>query len=81
LDVIGKSTPPGVTRWATLRLVQQAPVEHEDFDADPPDDFWTKPLPVSEEVIEIWVLKAAFEKSPSRTTHFVPSRRSSGPWK
>lgn len=58
LDQIGTSTPPGVTRWATLRLVQQAPREPEDFDADPPDDFWTRPLPVTEELIETWLQKA-----------------------
>jgi hypothetical protein len=58
LDQIGATVPPGITRWATLRLVQQAPREREDFDADPPDNFWTRPLPVTEELIETWLLKA-----------------------
>lgn len=58
LDEIGASVPPGVTRWTTLRLVQQAPRERKDSDADPPDDFWTRPLPVTEELIETWFLKA-----------------------
>lgn len=58
LDEIGAMTPPGITRWATLRLVQQAPRNREDFDADPPDDFWTRPLPVTEELIETWFVKA-----------------------
>jgi hypothetical protein len=58
LDQIGASVPPGVARWATLRLVQQAPRERDDFDADPPDDFWTRPLPVTEELIETWFLKS-----------------------
>lgn len=57
LDEIGESVPPGITRWATLRLVQQAPSEREDFDADMPEDFWTRPLPVTEEVLETWALK------------------------
>jgi hypothetical protein len=57
LDEIGASVPPGITRWATLRLVQQAPREREDFDADMPEDFWTRPLPVTEEVLETWALK------------------------
>ncbi len=57
LDEIGASVPPGVTRWTTLRLVQQAPREREDFDADTPDDFWTRPLPVTEELIETWFRK------------------------
>lgn len=38
--------------------MQQAPREPEDFDADPPDDFWTRPLPVTEELIETWFRKA-----------------------
>ena len=58
LDQIGTSIPPGVNRWATLRLVQQGPREREDFDADPPNDFWTRPLPVTERVIETWFLEA-----------------------
>jgi hypothetical protein len=58
LDQVGASVPPGVTRWATLRLVQQAPREREDFDAATPDDFWTRPLPVTEELIETWFLRA-----------------------
>jgi hypothetical protein len=57
LDEIGESVPPGITRWATLRLVQQAPREREEFDADMPEDFWTRPLPVTEEVLETWALK------------------------
>jgi hypothetical protein len=57
LDEIGESVPPGITRWATLRLVQQAPREREDFDADMPEDFWTRPLPVTAEVLETWALK------------------------
>ncbi|GAA1618994.1 hypothetical protein GCM10009733_014180 [Nonomuraea maheshkhaliensis] len=54
LDEIGASVPPGITRWATLRLVQQAPEKLEDFHAEPADDFWTRPLPITEEVIESW---------------------------
>jgi hypothetical protein len=57
LDEIGESIPPGITRWATLRLVQQAPRERDDFDANMPEDFWTRPLPVTEEVLETWALK------------------------
>jgi hypothetical protein len=57
LDEIGESVPPGITRWATLKLVQQAPREREDFDADMPEDFWTRPLPVTAEVLETWALK------------------------
>jgi hypothetical protein len=58
LSEIGDNIPPGVNRWATLRLVQLAPRELEDFDAGRPRDFWTRPLPVTEEVLEAWTVKA-----------------------
>jgi hypothetical protein len=58
LTTIGESTPPGVNRSATLRLVQLAPREREDFDAEPPEDFWTRPLPVTQEVLEAWAVQA-----------------------
>lgn len=58
LTAIGEAVPPSVTRWATLRLVQLAPREHEDFDAEPPEDFWTRPLPITEDVIEAWAVTA-----------------------
>jgi hypothetical protein len=82
LDEIGESVPPGITRWATLRLVQQAPREREDFDADMPEDLWTRPLPVTAEVLETWALKVeACARSPSRTMHFGLSRRSRNRWR
>ena len=36
LTTIGESVPPGIKRWAVLQLVQQAPVEREDFDRETP---------------------------------------------
>jgi hypothetical protein len=59
LTTIGDSIPPGINRWATLRLVQLAPREREDFDKETPDDFWTRPLPVTEEVMARWNRAAA----------------------
>ena len=54
LTTIGESVPPGIKRWAVLQLVQQAPVEREDFDRETPADFWTRPVPVTEEVLAAW---------------------------
>jgi hypothetical protein len=54
LTIIGKSVPPGIKRWAVLQLVQQAPFAREDFANDPPPDFWTRPVPVTEEVLVAW---------------------------
>jgi hypothetical protein len=58
LTTIGEHIPPGVNRWATLRLVQQAPVEREEFDADLPEDFWTRPLPITREILDTWAVAA-----------------------
>lgn len=54
LITIGESVLPGIKRWAVLQLVQQAPVEREDFDRESPADFWTRPVPVTEEVLAAW---------------------------
>lgn len=59
LTTIGDSIPPGINRWATLRLVQLAPLEQEDADKGTPDDFWTRPLPVTEKVLTRWNQAAA----------------------
>ena len=59
LNTVGESIPPHVNRWATLRLVQQAPRDREDFDADLPEEFWTRSLPVTQEVLDGWVVSAA----------------------
>lgn len=58
LTTIGKSVLTGIKRWAVLQLVQQAPVEREDFDREPSADFWTRPVPVTEEVLAAWKLAA-----------------------
>jgi hypothetical protein len=58
LAAIEEAMPLGVTRRTTLRLVQQAPREREDFEAGPSADFWTRPLPITEEVIEAWTVAA-----------------------
>ena len=60
LDRIGESVPPGIKRWAVLQLVQQLPVDREDAERKPPADFWTRPVPVTEEVLAAW--KAAATK-------------------
>jgi hypothetical protein len=54
LATIGESVPPDIKRWAVLQLVQQVPVEPEDFDWEPPADFWTRPVPVTEKVLAGW---------------------------
>ncbi len=54
LTTIGESVPPGIKRWAVLQLVQQAPPDRAAFDSDPPPDFWTRPVPVTEEVLMAW---------------------------
>jgi hypothetical protein len=54
LATIGESIPPGINRWGVLQLVQQAPTDPEDFDKEPPPDFWTRPVPVTEEVLTAW---------------------------
>lgn len=59
LTTIGDSIPPRTNRWATLRLVQLAPLEREDADKETPADFWTRPLPVTEEVLARWNRAAA----------------------
>ena len=38
--------------------MQLAPRAREDFDAEPPEDFWTRPLPITEEIIEGWARAA-----------------------
>jgi len=58
LSTIAGSVPPGIKRWAVLQLVQQAPLQREDFDKEPPADFWTRPVPVTEEVLDDWKLAA-----------------------
>ena len=57
LEEIGASVGPGINRWATLQLVQQLPPEDGDFDAETPPDFWTRTLPVTQELIESWFTK------------------------
>lgn len=59
LTTIGEGLPLRVTRWATLRLVQQAPTEPAEFEAEMPDDFWTKKLPVDEDLLAEWFAEAA----------------------
>ena len=59
LDYIGESIPPGLNRAATLRLVQFAPKEREEFHAPTPPDFWTRPLPVTEAMLRDWQRSAA----------------------
>ena len=54
LATIGESVLPGIKRCAVLQLVQQAPVEREDFDREPPADFWTRQVPVTEKVLAAW---------------------------
>jgi hypothetical protein len=54
LTTIGESILPGMNRWAVLQLVQQAPVDREDADREPSADFWTRPVPVTEEVLAAW---------------------------
>jgi hypothetical protein len=58
LATIGENVLPGIKRWAVLQLVQQAPLEREDSDGEPPTDFWTQPVPVTEEVLAAWVAAA-----------------------
>ncbi|WP_418153381.1 hypothetical protein [Actinoalloteichus caeruleus] len=58
LDEIGEFIPPGVTRQVTLRLVQQAPQGFADVETELPEDFWTRPLSVTEKVIEDWFHEA-----------------------
>jgi len=55
---IGESIPPGLNPSATLLRVQLAPRSREDFDAEPPKDFWTRPLPVTHEVLDAWAVRA-----------------------
>lgn len=54
LTTIGEGLPIPTNRWATLRLVQQAPSEPAEFEAELPDDFWTRELPVDEAVLATW---------------------------
>ncbi|WP_315093224.1 hypothetical protein [uncultured Cellulomonas sp.] len=51
---VAESIPPGINRRAVLQLVQQAPVDREDYDKDPPADFWTRSVPVTEETLTQW---------------------------
>lgn len=53
LDEIAAFGVP-VTREVMLRFVQQAPSTAEQLEAPLPDDFWTKPLPVSASTIDGW---------------------------
>lgn len=53
LDRIGQQ-PPGITRWAVLQLVQQAPKNLADFGREPPQDFWTRKLPIGEATLKSW---------------------------
>lgn len=54
LSTIASNGPLPLRRWAVLQLVQQVPTERGDFDKDPPEDFWTRPVPVTEEVLARW---------------------------
>jgi hypothetical protein len=58
LTIIEESIPPRVSRSVTLRLVQFAPRELEDFDKETPADFWSRPLPITQEVLKSWAERA-----------------------
>lgn len=58
LETIGENIPPVTNRAVALRLVQLAPRDGEDWDAPPPKDFWTRPLPVTEDVLVEWFEQA-----------------------
>jgi hypothetical protein len=45
-------------RVVTLRLVQQAPRDAEEAEAPTSDNFWTRPLPVTEDVLVDWFEQA-----------------------
>jgi hypothetical protein len=53
LDEIGNAWTP-VPRSVTLRLVQLAPDDPDEAAADPPPDFWTRPLTVTLETLDTW---------------------------
>jgi hypothetical protein len=55
LDEITSFFPPP-TRPITLRLLQLAPEDPEEY--SPPDDFWTRQLPVTEERLNTWKAEA-----------------------
>jgi hypothetical protein len=71
LDRIGENTLPSINRWATLPVVQQAPRGREDFDAPTSEDFWTRAVPITQDVIDSWVIKAEYLKSV-RVAHDAP---------
>lgn len=50
---------PAATRAMTLRLIQLAPTDPDELQQDPPDDFWTRPLPVTQLVLDEWKIKAS----------------------
>lgn len=58
LETIGEAIPPATNRVVTLRLVQQAPRDAEEAEAPTPDNFWTRPLPVTEDVLVDWFEQA-----------------------
>lgn len=58
LTTIGESIPPLVNREVTLRLVQQAPRDRENFETPTPADFWTRPLPITVEILDGWAAAA-----------------------
>ncbi len=59
LTTVSLNGPFPLKRWAVLQLVQQAPTQREDFDKEPPEDFWTRPVPVTVALLEDWMRAAA----------------------
>jgi len=58
LTTIGENIPPGVNRGVALRLVQLAPLDRHGLEAEPPRNFWTQPLAVTEEILDTWIVTA-----------------------
>lgn len=67
LDEITSHLPPS-TRAMTLRLVQLAPTDPDDLQQDPPEDFWTRPIPVTQSVLDEWKADASKIRE-ERTAH------------
>ena len=57
LDEITAEFPPA-SRAMTLRLVQLAPTDPDDLQEDPPEDFWTRQLSVTQDVLDSWKVEA-----------------------